>query len=164
MTLAFPLGANAEYLVPPGNSAATQYTEAYPTAGGPKNSDGQAGRHRNPGHVLGNRNAERLEALGRDGRSVAEVAALTAPEGTDDSAGEGSGPAGGGGGQGDGRQAAGGRGGASPDGSSGIGETLAAATGFSATKGTGPLLPIAIVATAIWMLAYAVRRRRAQAP
>lgn len=79
--LALPAVVHAEYLVPPSNSAATQYTEAVPTAGGPKATNpshkGKGGA--SPKQVLGSRNAQRLDAQGPEGRAVAEVAAETAP-------------------------------------------------------------------------------------
>jgi len=79
--LALPAVAGAEYLVPPGNSAATQYTEAVPTAGGPKatgnSRHGKAGK--TPKQVLGHKNAAKLDAQGPEGRAAAEVAAETAP-------------------------------------------------------------------------------------
>ena len=64
-------------VVPPSNSAATQYTEAFPTSGGDKKTD-QA-RHRSPSKVLGAKNAHRLDKQGPDGAAAAAVAAATAP-------------------------------------------------------------------------------------
>lgn len=168
--LAVSAPAQAEYLVPPGNSAATQYTETYPTAGGNKDPEKATGE-RAPKEVLGSRNARRLEAQGEEGRAVAEVAAETAPD-TEPAAtgGEGRGdendkgesrnedsdaPSPGG---------AGGSGGSSdsegPSGSSGLGEVLAQATGSSASGGTGLLLPLLIVGGIAWAIAYLLRLRR----
>jgi hypothetical protein len=77
---AMPAGAAAEYLIPPGNSAATQYTEAVPTAGGPKATNpSKPGAKKSPKRVLGAHNAAKLQARGPEGRAAAEVAAETAP-------------------------------------------------------------------------------------
>ncbi len=64
-------------VVPPSNSAATQYTEAFPTSGGEKKTD-QAHR-RSPSKVLGGKKAHKLEQQGPDGKAAAEAAAATAP-------------------------------------------------------------------------------------
>lgn len=81
--------AMAEYFVPPSNSAANQYTESLPTArGGANTNDGIEGG-RPPKAVLGSKNADKLEAQGKEGREAAAVAAATAPATIrDDSAGE----------------------------------------------------------------------------
>ena len=47
-----------------------------------------------------------------------------------------------------------------PSGSSGLGEALGEATGASSAGELGWLLPLLIVATAIWAFAYAMRQRR----
>ncbi len=47
-----------------------------------------------------------------------------------------------------------------PSGSSGLGEALGEATGASSAGQMGWLLPLLIVATAIWAFAYAMRQRR----
>jgi hypothetical protein len=79
--LALPAAAQAEYLIPPSNSAATQYTEAVPTAGGPKATNnshhGKSGKA--PKQVLGHKNVAKLDAQGPEGRAAAEVVAETAP-------------------------------------------------------------------------------------
>lgn len=170
-----PTGAGAAPYVPPGNSAATQYTEAIPTAGGPKASGGKA---RSPGKVLGARNAAKLEARGPAGHAAAALAAATAPATipilTSDSSAAPHGGSGGGGaqnagpghanppGEGSGRAIA--RGGQpseaqSPSGSSGFGEVIGQATGSSSGQ-LGLLLPLLIVAVAIWSVAYLLRQRR----
>ena len=91
--LALPMAAGAEYYVPPGNSAATQYTEALPTAGGDR--DAAKGKskaeQRSPAKVLGSRNARRLEAQGPAGRAAAKLAAETSPAAEAPGAGSGSG-------------------------------------------------------------------------
>src|SRR5262245_36077228 len=75
---AFPAVSNAEYFVPPGNSAVNQYTESVPTAGGQKDV-GKGQKQTKPAKVLGEDNAKRLEEQGEQGREAAEVAAATAP-------------------------------------------------------------------------------------
>jgi hypothetical protein len=161
-TLALAPVAPAESLVPPGNSAAAQYTEAYPTAGGPRET-GKGGGKRASSHVLGARDTRRLAAQGAVGRSTAEAAAATAPSAAVAApGGEAAGrpgaetPAGPG-------HAAGGAesrpSAASPAGSSGLGEVVGQATGSSSGE-LGPLLPLLIAATAIWALAFLRRRTR----
>jgi hypothetical protein len=61
----------------PGNSATDQYTETYPTTGGGTPTGGVRGQ--TPKKALGSPDAERLEALGADGRAAAELAAATTP-------------------------------------------------------------------------------------
>jgi hypothetical protein len=74
---AVPAAAQAEY-VPPNNSAAIQYTETIPTSRGQKDAEGDKGKVK-PGKVLGEKNADRLESKGKQGKEVAEFAAETAP-------------------------------------------------------------------------------------
>jgi hypothetical protein len=77
---ALPASAAAEAYVPPGNSAATQYTEAVPTAGGPKTTNkSKHGQSRSPGKVLGAHKTAKLDAQGPEGRAAAKLAASTAP-------------------------------------------------------------------------------------
>jgi hypothetical protein len=166
--LALPAAATAEYLVPPGNSAATQYTEALPTAGGHRDAEKPNDKQsRTPGEVLGPRNAQQLEDRGAAGREAAEFAAETAPgdgvppqqdtKGSDKSGG-------GGDGEGDGPDKEGGtvgagnHGGGGPSGSSGLGEVVSQATG-SPSGPLGLLLPLAIVGAAAWALAFVLRQR-----
>jgi len=82
LALALPSAAVGEgvsgSVVPPENSAATQYTEAIPTAGGDKQAEG--GKKSSPKKVLGAKNAHKLESQGKAGQEVAEVVAETAPE------------------------------------------------------------------------------------
>jgi hypothetical protein len=184
---AIPASAHAEYLIPPGNSAATQYTEAVPTAGGPKATDpSRHGKGQSPSKVLGDQNAKKLNQQGPEGRAAAEVAAETAP-GAVAPAGDGSTPqasghsgsqpqanggnsSGGNGqtggapsGNGSGRPAATTATLASqqiPDGSSGLGEVLGQATGSSDSGQLGLLLPLIVLAAIAWSVAYVLRRRR----
>jgi hypothetical protein len=184
--LAVPTAAHAEYLIPPNNSAATQYTEAVPTAGGPKATDpSHHGKHQSPGKVLGGRNAERLDAQGPEGRAVAEVAAETAPvaavpagnegaeQGKHPSASQpGTNDTGSGGGNGAAGSGNGGSGSGVnvrdatlasqeiPDGSSGLSEVLAQATGSSDSGQLGLLLPLIVLGAIAWSVAYVLRRRK----
>lgn len=185
LALALPAAtAGAEEpVVPPENSAATQYTEALPTAGGDKQA---GGGKTTPAKALGANNAKRLESQGREGREVARVAAETAPvpsagaEETATGEDEGGSTGGGSGGKGDGKSTAphGSPKGTAhtarpdapaappeprtelPDGSSGLGEVVAEATGSSSSGDLGLLLPLAIAAAIAWSLAYLWRQRR----
>jgi hypothetical protein len=190
--LALPAAAPAEYYVPPANSAANQYTESFPGAGG---ESGGKRKDVTPGTALGAGNAKKLESKGKAGKEAAEVAAETAPaQISNDSADNGSGQAdkGGGGktggkGNGDGEEEGGsgstGTGGGSPgdqggggsgnggggadkvqqpQGSSGFGQVLGQATG-AGDGNLGLWLPLVIVLTLIGSVAYWVRMRHAQA-
>jgi hypothetical protein len=185
---AIPAGAHAEYLIPPGNSAATQYTEAVPTAGGPKATNpSHRGKSQSPSKVLGGQNAKKLNQQGPEGQAVAEVAAETAPaaiapvgggstpQGSGHSGSQpqanGGGNSSGGNGQTDGGPSGDGSGHPAtttatlasqqlPDGSSGLGEVLGQATGSSDSGQLGLLLPLIVLATIAWSVAYVVRRRR----
>lgn len=187
-TFALPLAAQAEYLVPPGNSAATQYTEAVPTASGPKAGAKSNHNHQaeSPDKVLGSRNAARLEAQGPQGQAAAEVAAATAPLPV--AASEPSTSAGGKSGQAEKQGAKGGSGGgggspsqsgngagadedtgptpryAEPNGSSGFGEVLGQATGSSSSGQLGLLLPLIVLATVAWAVAYVLHQRKRPTP
>lgn len=186
--VALPTAAQAEYLIPPGNSAATQYTEAVPTAGGPKATNpSKHGGSKSPKQVLGNHNAKKLDAQGPEGRAAAEVAAATAPVAIS-GGGQGTPPAppghaspgkatnGSGGSDSNGNgspshEASGDTPGSTvgqeatlaseqiPSGSSGLGEVLGQATGSSSGQ-LGLLLPLIVLGTIAWSVAYVVRRRR----
>jgi hypothetical protein len=168
--LALPAAASAEYLVPPGNSAATQYTEALPTAGGHSDAEKPNDKQsRAPSEVLGPRNARQLEDQGTAGREAAEFAAETAPadgvaprqdtNGSDKSRGgqdeEEDGP---GKDKEGGTVGAGNRGGGGPSGSSGLGEVAAQATGSSSGP-LGLLLPLAIAGAVAWAFWFVLRQR-----
>lgn len=179
--LALPATAAANPVVPPENSAATQYTEAIPTGGGQKDA-GKAGNRnkRSPSSVLGSHKAKKLESEGRTGREVAEVVAETAPSPTPEpepataskpkpqSAGERKSEAAGAGGSNQKGDPPGGASQAAPPaepldapaGSSGLSEVLAQATGSSATGELGGLLPLILLATIVWALAYMWRQRQ----
>ncbi|HSC21358.1 MAG TPA: hypothetical protein VLC07_06480 [Solirubrobacterales bacterium] len=181
--------AGAETVVPPGNGAATQYTEAFPTSGGNAVSGdgikGGNGHASTPSHVLGSDNAKQLEGQGQIGRETARAAAETAPpQGSADSAAGGghssTATSGGGSAQTGGKSGGGSNasGGSSPqdqaasgnlgqnqaasdsgNGSSGLGEVIGQATGSSSGE-SGLLLPLILVAAVIASFAYAWRRRR----
>jgi hypothetical protein len=179
--LLVPGAASAEYLVPEGNSAVTQYTEGFPTAGGEKKTEGNQ-KPASAGKTLGAGNARKLEDHGPDGAAAAELAAETAPTGV---ASTGSG--GGDGGQTDRSAGKGGKpgndraahndsgqtentggaapvgGGDGPDGSSGLSEILGAATG-SSSGSLGLLLPLAILAALAWGLVFFWRQRQHDNP
>jgi hypothetical protein len=157
-------------VVPPENSAAAQYTEAFPTAGGDKDAHAQRGRDLSPAEVIGPRNARRLERRGESGRAVAELTTETAPV-VQGAPREDSEIAGGGGNDRTGRSGDGvgaarnGATGATVDvpeagGSSGLGTVLSQAVGSSPSEGAGLLLPLLIVATIAWAVVYLSRHRQ----
>lgn len=164
--LILPASALAEYYVPPGNSAANQYTESLPSAGGEQG--GRGGGTVAPARSLGARNAQRLAAQGPAGEAAAEVAAETAPPASLVAADDGSRqPAAGARGSSPQRgsrqqghaQRQGADGGAGlhrdqPSGSSGIGEIVAQATGASDDGNLGLWLPLAILVTLAGSIAY----------
>jgi hypothetical protein len=179
--LVFPLAAQAEYLIPPSNSAATQYTEAVPTAGGPKTS-GSSKRHqaKSPGKVIGSGNVKKLDAQGPEGHAAAEVAAATAPSTIGSAPGETKATSAQ---HGQSQQRQGGNGGGSvsndqvssgsgaqatnpssqqqdSNGSSGLGEVISQATGSSSSGDLGLLLPLIVLAALAWSVAFVVRQRR----
>lgn len=180
---AFPSVSNAEYFVPPGNSAVNQYTESVPTAGGHRNVGKGGNGDSTPAKVLGKGNAKRLESQGETGRKAAEVAAETAPspvvtessetEQEDVAAGGSGGNGNGGGGQGGAigaghpanpaEPAGAGTAAADVSGSSGLGEVLGQATGSSSGE-MGLLLPLIILAALIWAALMFRRQRSRTAP
>lgn len=174
---AIPAAAPAASLVPPGNSAANQYTETFPTSGG--NAEAKGKGKATAGKVLGAGNAKKLDSQGKQGREAAAVVAATAPppltsggasesgeEGsTDGGAGKGdnAGQTGGANGaQSGGGSAAGSGAAVSADqsGSSGLSEVLGQATGSTSSGGTGVLLPLVVLASVIGALAFLLRRKR----
>ncbi len=175
--------AAAETFVPPGNSAASQYTEAFPTSKGEEDSQGKKPRHVTPAEVLGPGKAHKLEEQGAAGKAVAAFAAETAPVASGEEGGsgqeeggsgqQGAGGAGGSGGSGSGGSSGSGGGSGSgegsgtstsvriPSGSSGAGEVASQATGLS--SGTlGVLLPLILVAVLVWAGVYVWRNRQQQ--
>jgi len=192
IALALPSAAAAEYYVPPANSAANQYTESFPGAGG--ESHGKR-KQVTPGTALGAGNAEKLEDKGAAGKATAELAAETAPpqlvdQGSSgaDAAGKaaGSGQDGGEGEAGEGGGApgptggGGSKGGPTGAGNSGAGNDAPAKANAEQPQGSsgvgqvlgqatgvsdgnlGLWLPLVIVLTLIGSVAYWVRTRHAQ--
>lgn len=162
--LALPAPALGEYLIPPGNSAANQYTEALPTAGGNRKVDPEGKRkHPSPAKVLGRANAERLNRQGADGRAVAELVGTTAPVETIErrapGGSDGAGATDGSGSHPDAGHGGGSRRAGHEAGSSGLTEVASAATGISARE-VGLLLPLLLLATIAWAIVYFARRRR----
>lgn len=155
--LALPPATTAQTPIPPDNSAVNQYTESYPSARGDRHTGGDWAS-RTPSQALGRRKARRLEAQGLAGEATATLVATTAPGSIDAAARPGAGGGSAERGGGSGSVAANGQtyGPTLPVGSSGLGEVLGQATGLSAT---GVLLPLAILLTAAWALAYLWRRR-----
>jgi hypothetical protein len=181
--LAVPALATAGPVVPPGNSAATQYTETFPTLGGNAEVNSSIGGggsssshgHRSPSSVLGSHTAGELEAHGQEGHTIAtlatEAAPATAADGGNTKGAGGSNVNGSGGQGGKGSPGNGGSGGegaasrlsgAEPvtgsDGSSGLSEVLGHATGSSSGE-MGVFLPLMLLAVPLLALAYAWRRR-----
>jgi hypothetical protein len=179
LSLAPPLAA-AEYLVPEGNSAVSQYTEGVPTAGGEKGKKpGTEQKPVTPAKTIGAQNAKKLQEQGPEGEAAAELAAETAPP---SSAPERSGAATGHKGpkHAPAREEGHPEGGESTSegrstppptepgdtgsgGSSGLGSVLAAATG-SESGNLGVLLPLAILAAIAWGVGYALKQRKRPAP
>jgi hypothetical protein len=174
--LASPAAAPAGKVVPPGNSAVNQYTEGFPTAAGERDAHDRRRSKRTPEEVLGERNAERLERRGSAGRAVAELTVETAPvtaaPGTGEDVEETGGGAGGRGGDGPGDRPAPQKcdlDSAQPvalgfdpgevDGSAGTWAVIGQALG-SSSGGSGLLLPLLLLATIVWAIAYAMRHRR----
>jgi hypothetical protein len=180
--LALPSGAAAGTVVPPGNSAATQYTETFPTTGGNaevnSSIDGggssSKGGGRSPKDVLGSDTARHLEEQGQEGQAVATLATEAAPETATEgggSSGSDKGDASGGGGSSKGgsgpdvsvgaAQAVGGSGPTidTPQGSSGLSEVFSHATGSSSGE-MGIFLPLVLLAAPLFALIYAWRRRQ----
>jgi hypothetical protein len=166
--LALPAHSLAEYYVPPDNSAANQYTESFPGAGGEK---GGKVRGVTPADTLGAGNAKRLEERGPEGKAAAEVATQTAPSqlatggNSTGSAGanvNGTGTTGGGSGA-DGGNNGGGNGGLAPStpvdqpqGSSALGQIVGQATGVG-DGNVGLWLPLAIMLILAGSIAYGTR-------
>jgi cobalamin biosynthesis Mg chelatase CobN len=173
--LALPGQALAQYYIPPSNSAANQYKESFPSAGG-DTTGGSGKRGVTPGQALGARNAHRLESQGPAGKAAAELAAATAPGPVSATAGAanpqgGSGAATQGGstagtpGSGNGSTPATAKatgsagGGPSTSGASAVSSALGQATGASNDGSLGLWLPILIVATIAVSLGYRLRMR-----
>jgi len=170
--LALPPVAIAAPVIPPDNSAVTQYTEAFPTVGGDKESAKKPKKKgdRSPTNVLGSHKARKLAAQGAQGQAVAEVVAATAPTtSVAPTPGQAGGDAGGRDDRGNGASGGGSNRTGGPaahpvdevDGSSGLGEVISQATGSSSSGQMGALLPLAIVAAIASSLIFLLRKRRA---
>lgn len=178
--------AAAETVVPPGNSAATQYTETFPTSNGEADVNKEIdASNLEPSKVLGKNKTHALEQHGSDGKQVAIITAVTAPhpvaeepgsEEAEAEAEEKQAPAknqgkggDGGGNQGQPAQQKPESGGvqtddttvtvSQPNGSSGLGEILSQATGADSGQ-LGLLLPLILIGTVVVSLTYAWRARR----
>ena len=75
--LVLPAWSDAAIPPPPGNSAADQYTETYPGAGGDQTSSAATGA--DPARTLGSETARELQRAGPAGAAAAQAAAATAP-------------------------------------------------------------------------------------
>lgn len=155
--LAFPVAgvASGQPVLPPENSAANQYTETLPGAGGnePTGKIGGGGGG-SPKKALGKAHAARLEALGPAGRAAARLAAAAAPTTFGRQSGAAVAP--GAVGKHVGAEPA-----ANPGGKSGLRQILGQITGSSGSGEMGLLLPLLITMAAIAAIAFAVIRRQA---
>jgi hypothetical protein len=145
--------ADAAPLLPPGNSAANQYSQTLPGPGGEEQATGRT-NHRKPQQVVGKSTAEKLEHLGADGEAALRLTSETAPQGTHPRGHRGSsGKKGSGAGSAD-------SGGSSSGGSSGLGEVLGQASGTETSGGMGVFQPLIILLALVAASGYAVGRRR----
>ncbi len=145
--------------VPPGVSGAAQYTESLPGAGGEESTKamveagqggkgdggGADGEAAEPARTLGAENAEKLEALGPEGKAAAGLAAA---------GGGDKGPGGGGSGGGGGETAA------QSSGGSGVGQVVGQLSGSEGSSGMGLLLPLLIAMAVVASAGYLIGRRR----
>jgi hypothetical protein len=146
--------APGQAVVPPGNSAVNQYTETFPTVRGAEaTKKGKKRVTRSPVEALGADKARKLTQEGAVGREVAAVVAATAPNQvrppghTPDGAGHG--------------KATKATPSANvPDGSSGLSEVVAQATGSSDSGEMGILLPLLILVAIVGSAFYVWRQRR----
>lgn len=131
--LALPAAAAAEYYVPPANSAANQYTESFPGAGG---ESGGKRKDVTAGAALGAGNAKQLEKKGKAGKEAAEVAAETAPAQLAGASG-GNGKNSGGGANGSGKSGGGDKSGGGGESGGGNGEEEGASGSSGSAGGSG---------------------------
>lgn len=174
-------------IVPPGNSAATQYSETVPAAGGEASptKNGQGGKTAGkesgaPESAVPATTAADLEELGPEGEAVLKLTGTGPPRKTKTGAGspqkakhkgkskhkgaaanpdQPGGPSSGGGGPSGGGVPPATSGSSAAGGSSGPGEVFGAAAGTS-VGGLGFFQPLILVAVLIAAGAYLVRRRR----
>jgi hypothetical protein len=126
-------------MAPPGNSAVNQYTESFPSADGPRQSNSLHDRRPpSAGEALGRRTARRLRARGADGRGLAALAAATAPR----------------------ARAQGGGGAAATDAASPTAAVAGQALGTSSSSRSGLVLALILSVTVVWSLSYLWRRKR----
>jgi hypothetical protein len=186
----FPAGAAAESLVPPGNSAANQYTQTFPTSKGEEDEQGKKKNGVTPAQVLGAGKAHELEDKGPEGKAVANFAAETSPTDGGGSGGESTSPGnstGSGNGNGSGHpkstsgggssnggdeekpeRSGGAGGGQAPSGGSGGAEPSGSSgIGEVLSQATGTssgnlgwLLPLVLIAVVAWSVAYVWRNRQ----
>lgn len=162
--------------VPPGVSGANQYTETLPgpggnsaaggggaaTGGGNPGGGNRAGAPKSTAQTLGDANAQKLEALGPEGKAAAELATKSSPTGpSTKKAGHKGGDHGAGktGGTGSSSTNAASSG---ANGSSGVQQVLGqiTGTGGSDSGGMSWLLPLLIGASVVVAAAYLFARRR----
>jgi cobalamin biosynthesis Mg chelatase CobN len=184
VALSLPAVAVAGPYLPPGNSAATQYTETFPSSGGNVEVNGPlAAGGGSPEKALGKKTADALAAHGAEGEQVAQLAAEAAPQGGGAAAdgksgdqeagggakshhrgsnsGGGAGGPGSGGSTGPGGGSAGSGGGgsaASASGGSAAGQVVSYAT-LSSSGSMGIFLPLVLLAALAWAIFYLWRRR-----
>jgi hypothetical protein len=137
--LAIPAAASAAIPPPPGNSAADQYTETFPGAGGNQTTSTATGG--DPARTLGSDTAQEFRQAGPVGVAAAQAAAATAPARPSRAAEP---PAGGG----------------ADDGGSGPLEVVRHGLGTSGSGGMGLLLPLLLAASLTAAAMYLHSRRR----
>jgi hypothetical protein len=154
-----PVACASAAIVPPGNSAATQYTETLPAAGGEEahrtNGQGEKAGKGGESAVPASTAAE-LQELGPEGKAALELAKAGAPKQSkhqkkkkDGATSPGSPPGSG----------SGGGGSSASGGSSAVGEVLGGAAGTS-SGGLGFLQPLILATIVVIAGAYFLRRRR----
>jgi hypothetical protein len=140
--------------VPPGNGAATQYSQTLPGAGGEEATRGSGGAAGGGGKpAVPGETAAQLEKLGREGEATLQVANSTAQQHSGEGGGHGKEAGGGADGAGGSRGRAGAGGG-----SSGTDAVLGNAIGTSG-GGLGFLKLLILATVALAAGAYALRRR-----
>jgi hypothetical protein len=137
--LAIPAAAGAAIPPPPGNSAADQYTETFPGAGGNQTTSAATGGH--PSRTLGSETAQEFRQAGPVGVAAAQAATATAPSRP-------------------GRAAEPTAGGSADDGGSGPLEVVRHGLGTSGSDGMGLLLPLLLAAILAAAAMYGYSRLR----
>jgi hypothetical protein len=145
-------------VLPPGNSAANQYAESLPGAGGNESGHrGGAGGHGGAGTTaaeedaaVGAETAARLRRLGPDGAAALRLATQSAPQEH----------------RGNRQSLTPGASGSSPgpSGSSAIGGVLGGLIGTSTSGGIGLLQPLLMLLALVAAAAYGLSRRRGRSP